>query len=71
MSILLRTIAVIVEVGILATITFSVLFGLKLAIFDLGISLRYKKAVNMAFLFVGGVIVLFFIAHLTAWYPSF
>ena len=71
MSILLRTIAIVVEVGILAIITYSVLFGVKLAIFDLGVNPRYQKAANMAFLFVGCVIVLFFIAHLTAWYPGF
>ncbi len=71
MSIFLRTIAIIIEVSILATITFSVLYGLKLSVFDLGINTRYEKAVRMAFMFVGCVIVLFFIAHLTAWYPTY
>ncbi len=71
MSILLRTISVIIEVSILAAIAFSLLQGLRLTIFDLGINARYSKAVTLAVIFVGAVVLLFFIAHLTAWYPTF
>lgn len=70
MGILLRTIAIIMEVVLLAAITYSVLNGVRLTAFDLGIGPKYSKAVVMMLLAVGFIIVVFFIAHLTAFYPA-
>jgi len=70
MDVFLRAIAIFVEVVILAGLLGCVLFGVKLAIFDLGIKPGYKKAVVMALVMVGGIILVFFIAHLTAWYTA-
>ena len=70
MDIFLRTIAIIIEVLILVTIAYAVLNGARLTGFDLGISLRYKKAVAMVLLIVGALVVVFFIAHLTTFYPE-
>ena len=70
MDIFLRTIAIIIEVLILAVITYAVLNGVRLTAFDLGIGPKYSKAIAMVLLAVGFLIVVFFIAHLTTFYPA-
>ncbi len=70
MDIFLRPIAIIVEVLILAVVAYSVLNGVRLAAFDLGIGPKYSKAVAMTLLAVGFIALIFFIAHLTAFYPA-
>ncbi|MFC1990921.1 hypothetical protein ACFLU9_02065 [Chloroflexota bacterium] len=70
MDILVRTIAIILEVLILAAIAYSVLNGVSLTAFDLGIGPKYSKAIAMALLAVGFIVLIFFIAHLTAFYPA-
>jgi succinate dehydrogenase/fumarate reductase cytochrome b subunit len=70
MDIFLRAIAIFIEVLILAVLAYSVLNGVRLAAFDLGIGPKYSKAVAMALLAVGFIALIFFIAHLTAFYPS-
>lgn len=70
MDIFLRTIAIIVEVLILAAITYAVLNGVRLTASDLGIGPKYNKAVILALLAVGFIVVIFFIAHLTTFYPA-
>lgn len=69
MDILLRPIAIVFEVLILAAITYSVLNGVRLTAFDLGIGPKYSKAIAMILLAVGILIMVFFIAHLTTFYP--
>jgi len=70
MDILLRTIAVIVEVAILAAIVYCLLKGVVLIIFDLGISASYKRIVAVALTVAGILMVVFFISHLTSFYPT-
>ncbi|MBA7668353.1 hypothetical protein ES703_76463 [subsurface metagenome] len=70
MDIFLRTIAIIIEVLILAAITYAVLHGVRLTASDLGIGPKYGKAVVLALLAVGFIVLIFFIAHLTAFYPA-
>jgi succinate dehydrogenase/fumarate reductase cytochrome b subunit len=70
MDIFLRTIAIIIEVMLLTAVTYAVLNGLRLAVMDLGIRARYGRAVTMAFLAIGFVLLVFFIAHLTTFYPG-
>jgi succinate dehydrogenase/fumarate reductase cytochrome b subunit len=69
MDVLLRVIAVIVELIILFAIFFFVLAGVRLLLFDLGISKKYSKILAMAFIAVGAVIAVFLISHLSAFYP--
>jgi len=69
MDIFLRTIAIIIEVLILAAITYAVFNGVRLTASDLGIGPKYGKAVILALLAVGFIVVIFFIAHLTTFYP--
>ena len=70
MDIFLRTIAIFIEVMLLAAIAYVVLNGVRLIIFDLGTALKYKKAIAMALIAVGCIVVVFFIAHLTTFYPT-
>ena len=70
MDIFLRTIAIIIEVLILAVIAFAVLSAVRLTAFDLGIKTRYNKVIVMALIVVGAIFVIFFIAHLTNFYPT-
>ena len=70
MDVLVRTIAILLEVLILAAIAYSVLNGVRLTAFDLGIGPKYSKAIAMALLAVGFIVLIFFIAHLTAFYPA-
>ena len=70
MDIFLRIVAIIIEVQILGVITYAVLNGARLTIFDLGVKAKYGKAVAMALIAVGIILIVFFIAHLTTFYPA-
>jgi len=69
MEMMIRVIAIIIEVVILMAITFAVLNGVRLTAFDLGIGQKYSKVLALAFLTIGIIVVVFFIAHLTTFYP--
>ena len=69
MDILLRTIAIVVEVLLLAVVAYVILQGVALTAYDLGIGAKYRKAITMALLVVGTLVVVFFLAHLFTWYP--
>jgi len=70
MDIFLRTAAIIIEVLILGVITYTALNGARLTIFDLGIKAKYNRVVSMALIAVGVILMVFFIAHLTTFYPA-
>jgi succinate dehydrogenase/fumarate reductase cytochrome b subunit len=70
MDVLVRTIAIVIEVIILAALAYSVLNGVRLIASDFGVGPKYNKAIVMILLAVGFIIVIFFIAHLTAFYPA-
>jgi succinate dehydrogenase/fumarate reductase cytochrome b subunit len=70
MDIVLRIIAIVIEVLILAAIAYAVFNGLRLAALDLGIKSRYNRAVTVALFAVGFILLVFFIAHLTTFYPG-
>ena len=70
MDLLLRTIAIIVEVVILAAIAYVVLNGVRLAALDLGVKAKYNKVITMALFTAGTIVVVFFIAHLATFYPA-
>ncbi len=69
MDIFLRVIAIFVEVVILAGIMYALLAGVRLIIFDLGVGEKYRKIVTLLFGVIGLAVVVFFIGHLTAFYP--
>jgi hypothetical protein len=70
MDILLRTVSIFIEVLILAGIMLSLLLGVKLILFDLGLRPKYKKMITIALLIVGVISLVFFISHLTTFYPT-
>ena len=70
MDIFLRAIAILIEVVILAAVMYALLRGVNIIAFDLGLGEKYKKFITMALIAVGGIAVIFFIAHLTSFYPS-
>ena len=70
MDILVRILAIFVEVLILAAIAYSILNGVRLSALDLGIGQRYSKALAMLLITVGLIVVIFFVAHLTSFYPA-
>jgi hypothetical protein len=70
MDVLLRTIAIIIELVILVAIAYVMLKGVKLVALDLGIKPKYNKAINMVLGAVGAIVVIFFIAHLITFYPA-
>ncbi len=65
-----RILAIIIEVLILAAISYAVLKGVRLTALDLGIKARYGRAVTLALLAVVVIVLVFFIAHLTTFYPG-
>ena len=66
----LRVIAIIIEVLILAVIAYSILNGVRLSALDLGIGTKYNKILTLIMLVVGVICLIFFIAHLTTFYPT-
>ncbi len=70
MDVLLRAIAIFIEVVILAAIIYALAAGVRLTVFDLGLGPKYKKVVTMALVVAGCIVVVFFIAHLTSFYPT-
>jgi len=70
MDTFIRIIAIFIEVVILAAVIYSLLTGVWFIIFNLGIAARYKKVVTMMMVMVGVISVIFFIAHLSSFYPG-
>ncbi len=70
MDVLLRVVAIFIEVVILAAVMYVLFTGVRLTVFDLGLGLRYKKIVTIALVLAGFIVVVFFIAHLTSFYPN-
>ncbi len=70
MDTFLRIIAIIIEVLILTAITYAVFNGVRLAALDLGVKPRYNRMMVMALCAVGFILLIFFIAHLTTFYPG-
>ena len=70
MGVLLRVVAIFIEVVILVSIMYVLLTGVQLILFDLGIGAKYNKMLTMVLVLVGCIVVVFFIAHLTTFYPT-
>jgi len=70
MNVLIRTIAIIIEVAILAGISYAIINSARLAIFNAGIGAKYQKAITGLLFIVGIIVVIFFIAHLSSFYPE-
>jgi uncharacterized membrane protein (UPF0182 family) len=69
MDAFLRVIAILAEVLILTALLGCLLYGVWLTLFEVGLREKYKKAIAMALVMVASLAVVFFIAHLAAFYP--
>jgi len=69
MDAFIRGISVFLEVVILAAIVYYMLNGMRLILADFGVGPKYTKAIVMILAAAGGLLVIFFIAHLTTFYP--
>ena len=69
MDIVLRVIAIFIELVLLTAIIYSMLSGARLTVFDMGVGPKYHKMVTTALMMIGAIVVVFFIAHLTTFYP--
>lgn len=70
MEIFLRIIAIIIEVLILAVIAYAILNGVRLSALDLGIGKKYHRMLTLVLVVIGVIVLFFFIAHLTTFYPT-
>ena len=70
MDIFIRAIAILIEVVLLIAIFYYILNGVRLILFDMGLTQKYSKIVALAFIAVGCVLVTFFISHLITFYPT-
>ncbi len=64
-----RVIGIFVEVLVLIGVIYSLLFGVRMVIFDIGLEPKYDRFVKWVLILVGSLISVFFIAHLTLFYP--
>jgi hypothetical protein len=64
-----RVLVIIVELVILMAVVYSLFLGVKLAIFDLGLDKKYKTFIRLALTIIGSLALIFFTAHLIAFYP--
>lgn len=67
----LRVAAVLLEVLVLAGMMFCIFWGVKLLLVDLGINSKYSKAIIIALSVFFVLFVVFFIMHLTSFYPVY
>jgi NADH:ubiquinone oxidoreductase subunit 4 (subunit M) len=59
-----------VEVLILMVLIYSLLLTVDLALVDLGLQPKYNRFIKLVMATVGGLISIFFIAHLVLFYPK-
>ena len=65
----LRPAVMIVEIIVLMGVIWSLFLGVKLTALDFGVEEKYKKFLCWAFMIVGCLALVFFIAHLVTFYP--
>ena len=64
-----RIFAVIAEVGVLMALAYSLFAAVLLAVVDLGVDQKYKTYLGLVMTIIGGLALIFFFAHLIAFYP--
>ena len=67
---LLRLIYVFVEVLLLIAVFYCILAGVRLILFDIGITRKYSNIISLMLLAVGAMVVVFLSSHLSAFYPE-
>ena len=64
-----RPVAIAVEVIILMGVIYSLFLGVKLSAIDLGLEEKYQRFIDWVFVIMGGLALVFFVAHLVTFYP--
>jgi len=64
-----RPIAIVVEVVILMAVIYSLFLGVKFSVLDFGLEEKYKSFICWVFMIMGCMALVFFFAHLFAFYP--
>ena len=70
MDTFLRVIAVLIEVAILGVVFYSIIAGVRLILFDLGIKQQYNKIVTLFLAAAGCLFLVFLFSHLFTFYPE-
>jgi len=70
MDTFLRIIAVLIEVAILGVVFYSIIAGVRLILFDLGIKQQYNKIVTLFLAAAGSLFLVFLFSHLFTFYPK-
>ena len=70
MDTFLRVIAVLIEVALLGIVFYSILAGVRLILFDLGIKQQYNKIVTIFLAAAGSLFLVFLFSHLFTFYPK-
>lgn len=70
MDVLLRTIAVIIEVLIIGAVFYHILAGVRILLLEVGMTPKYTRIITLALLAVGTVLGTFFVSHLITFYPT-
>jgi hypothetical protein len=65
----LRPVTIVVEIIILMGVIYSLFLGVKLSALDFGLGEKYQRFVDWVFMIVGCLALVFFVAHLFAFYP--
>ncbi len=50
-------------------VIFALFSGLNFTLFDLGLSRKYQKFIRLVLMIIGSLALVFFVAHLFAFYP--
>lgn len=70
MDVLLRTIAIIIEVLIIGAVFYHILAGVRILLLEVGMTPKYTRIITLALLAVGTVLGTFFVSHLITFYPT-
>ena len=70
MDVLPKLLYIFVEVLLLMAIFYCLLAGVRLILFDIGITRKYSNIITLMLLAVGAMVVVFLSSHLTAFYPE-
>jgi len=66
----LRVMAIFLEVIVITGIVYCALNAVRLILFDFGIELKYNKPIVLLLTAAGILLVVFFVNHLTVFYPT-
>ena len=64
-----RALAIVVEVSVLMALIYSIFNGVRYALADYGLEEKFFVFVKQVFVILGGIALVFFVAHLVTFYP--